>query len=149
MLLMQMAGLGYGIAEARANPEPLGVLRFDSPLLRPLVLYDISPDDADYFSNGREYVASVNDGIRLLTRHTRQADKVTTLDMANPFAFALGREPQRGGMAAPAYGVTLNDKHHPSDAWFFGDALVVMVPKHPASAPRFYDGLLKDRKSVV
>ena len=143
MLSMQIAGLGYGIAEARMNPEPPGVLRFDSPVLRPLVLYDISPDDPDHFSNGREYVASVNDGIQLLTRFTHQADQVMTLDMANPFAFALGRNPLRGGMAAPAFGYTLNEKHHPSDGWFFGDASVVMVPKHPASPPRFYDGLSK------
>ena len=149
MLLMQIVGLGYGITEATTNPYPPGVLRFDSPLLRPLVLYDISPDDPDHFSNGREYVASVNDGIRLLTRYTNQSDKVATLDMANPFAFALGRNPLRGGMAAPAYGYTLNEKHHPPDAWFFGDASVVMVPKHPASAPRFYDGLLTIYKPAL
>ena len=143
MVLMQIAGLGYGFMESRANPDPPGVLRFESARLHPLVLYDAAPGDIDKFSNGREYVSSVNDGMRLLAAHTQPADKVTTLDMFNPFTYALGREPIRGGIASAAYRYTLDDRHHPSPARFFADAAVVMAPKYPASPHMFYDGYRK------
>jgi hypothetical protein len=88
-------------------------------------------------------VASINDGMSLLAARTRADEKVATLDMFNPFAYALGREPIAGGIAAAAYRYTLNDQHHPSPARFFGDAAVLMVPKYPASQPFFYDGYRK------
>ena len=138
--LMQAAGLGYGVFESKFNPNPPGVLRFESERLRPLILYDVAPDDVDRFSNGREYVASIDDGLRLLTAHTKPNDKVANLDMFNPFAYALGREPIRGGIAAAAYRYTLDDRHHPSAERFFADAAVVMEPKYPASPPIFNDG---------
>ncbi len=140
LLLQQAAGLVYGFVEARINPNPPGLLRFESPRLRALVLYDTAPDDIDRYSNGREYVASVNDGMRLLVANTRPSDKVATLDMFNPFAYALDREPIRGGIAAAAYRYTLDDRNHPSPDRFLGDAAVVMVPKYPAAPPIFYDG---------
>jgi hypothetical protein len=143
MILLQSVGLISGFVEARANPNPPGVLRFESPRLRPLVLYDVATVNIDRYSNGREYVASVNDGMRLLVAHTRPRDKVATLDMFNPFAYALDREPMLGGIAAAAYRYTLDDRNHPSPARFFGDAAVVMVPKYPASPPMFYDGYRK------
>ena len=119
------------------------MLRFELPRLQPLVLYDVSPEDMDRYSNGREYVSSVNEGVRLLTSHTKASDKITTLDMTNPFTFALAREPVRGGIAAASYGFTLNSSHHPSFERFFGDTTVLMVPKYPASPPIFYDGFRK------
>jgi hypothetical protein len=140
LVLEQFGGLAYGFVESRTNSNPSGVIRFESPRLRPLVLYDVAAADIDRYSNGREYVASVNDGMRLLAAHTSQQDKVATLDMFNPFAYALDREPIRGGIAAAAYRYTLDDNHHPSPARFFGDAAVVMVPKFPASPPIFFDG---------
>jgi hypothetical protein len=140
IFLQQAVGLVHGFVEARINPNPPGLLRFESPRLRALVLYDTALDDIDRYSNGREYVASVNDGMRLLVANTRPSDKVATLDMFNPFAYALGREPIRGGIAAAAYRYTLDDRNHPSPARFFGDAAVVMVPKYPAAPPIFFDG---------
>jgi hypothetical protein len=143
MMLIQIVGLVYGLAEGKVNPNPPGILRFESARLRPLVLYDTAPDDLDRFSTGHEYVASINDGMRLLASNTRADEKVTTLDMFNPFAYALGRKPIEGGIAAAAYRYTLDDRHHPSPARFFGDAVVVMVPKYPASQPLFFDGYRK------
>lgn len=143
VILEQTVGLVYAFAESRANPNPPGVLRFETTRLRPLVLYDVSPEDKDRFATGSEYVASVNDGIRLLSACTVAADKVTTLDMFNPFAYALGREPIRGGIAAAAYRYFLDEQHHPSPERFFGDASIVMVPKYPATRPLFYDGYRK------
>jgi hypothetical protein len=142
-MLLQGLGLACALAEARANPNPPGVLRFESPRLRPLVLYDSDIVAVDKYSNGREYVGSLNDGIRLLLAHTGPNDKVANLDMFNPFAYALGREPIRGGIAAAAYRYTLDERHHPSPARFFADAAVVMVPKRPATPPEYYDGYRK------
>jgi len=142
-MVAQGLGLAYALVEARANPNPPGVLRFAFPRLHPLVLYDADIVAADKYANGREYVGSLNDGIRLLLAHTGPNDKVANLDMYNPFAFALGREPIRGGMADAVYRYTLDDRHHPSPARFFGDAAVVMVPKVPAEAREFYDGYRK------
>ena len=136
----QAAGLAFGLVEARTNSNLSGVLRFESPRLRPLVLYDVPATNIDHYSNGREYVSSINDGMQLLTARTGPSDKITTLDMFNPFAYALGREPVRGGIAAAAYRYTLDDTHHPSPARFFGNATVVMIPKYPASPPMFFDG---------
>jgi hypothetical protein len=143
LALEQVGGLTCGLVEATANSNPAGVLRFESPRLRPLVLYDLPAGDIDRYSNGREYVASLNDGMRLLAAHTGPKDKVTTLDMFNPFAYALDREPIRGGIAAAAYRYTLDDNHHPSPARFFGDAAVIMVPKYPASPAIFFEGYQK------
>jgi hypothetical protein len=143
MIVLQGVGLSYAFIKSRANPDPPGVLRFESQRLHPLVLYDVAPYSVDRYSNGREYVAAIDDGIRLLAAHTRLQDKITTLDMFNPFSYALGREPIRGGIAAAAYRYTLDDRHHPSPARFFADAAVVMVPKQPASPPIFYDGYRK------
>ena len=142
-ILLQVVGLVYGLAESRANPNPPGMLRFESARLRPLVLYDAAPDDADRFSNGREYVASINDGMRLLAAQTSPAEKVATLDMFNPFAYAMGREPIAGGISSAAYRYTLDDRHHPSPERLFADAAVLMVPKYPASQPLFFDGYRK------
>jgi hypothetical protein len=142
-MLVQALGLAYALVDARTNPNPPGILRFESPRLRPLVMYDADIVDVDKYSNGHEYVGSLNDGIRLLLARTGPNDKVANLDMANPFAYALGREPIRGGIASAGYRDTLDDRHHPSPARFFGDAAVVMIPKYPAEAPRFYDGYRK------
>jgi hypothetical protein len=143
VILEQTVGLGYALVQSKANPNPAGVLRFDSAKLRPLVLYDLSPNDIDRFSNGRQYVASINDGIQLLSVCTVGGEKVTTLDLFNPFAYALGRDPINGGIAAAAYRYFLDDQHHPSPERLFGDASVVMVPKYPAGPPLFYDGFFK------
>jgi hypothetical protein len=67
----------------------------------------------------------LDDGTELLRRELQPGEKVTTFDTYNPFPFALGIEPPRGGL----YGNVLNHRfHYPADA-FFGDADVVMYPK--------------------
>jgi len=98
----------------------------------------MSPNDIDRYSNGREYVSSLNDGIRLLAAHTRPDEKIANLDMFNPFAYAMGREAhpgrhRRGQLPVQRWMI----RHHPSPARFFADAAVVMVaevswPRHPS-----------------
>ncbi len=132
-------GLGYAFAESRFNPDPPGELRFESARLRPLVLRTPA-DDPDNQSNGREYVHKVNDGIRLLTASTVPSEKITTVEMFEPFTYALDRVPIRGGIAAAAFRYTLDERHHPTAERLFGDAAVIMVPKRSATPPRFYTG---------
>lgn len=133
-----LTGLGYG-ALRKAWPSKAQVVRFASPVLQPLMLYDGSDPE----SNGRIFTTYVNDGVALLERVTSANDRVLTMDMTNPFPYALQRQPPSGGMAAVTYGTTLNERHHPSAEQYFGNADVVLVPKHPAQDRGFYDGFFK------
>ena len=134
------SGLAYGVM-MKANPPNLGsVERFTEPRLVPLILYD---ELSEPTSNGRQYTTYVNGGIRLLRKSTGSDETVLTMDMMNPFSFALGRSPAVGGFAAAAYRYTLSDTHRPSDERFFGTADVVMVPKRPASPGVYFDGFYR------
>jgi hypothetical protein len=134
------SGLVYGVW-MKANPSNLGsVERFTEPRLVPLILYDERSQPA---SNGRQYTTYVKEGIRLLRKNAGSDETVLTMDMINPFPYALGRRPALGGIAAAAYRYTLSDAHRPSDERFFGTADVVMVPKRPASLRFFFDGFYR------
>jgi hypothetical protein len=125
-MVSDAAGTAYGVW-SRLRPVPVDV-RFQEPHLTPLLLYN-----AEYHgSNGGEYTTYVNEGAALLQSFSSPTDKVMTLDMTNPFPYTLRREPPRGGIASAAYDYTVSDAYHPSDAAFFGNADIVMVPKHPA-----------------
>lgn len=65
------------------------------------------------------------------------------MDMTNPFPYALERLPPHGGIAAPTYHYDIDDAHRPSDARFFGDADIIMVPKRPALDEKFYSDFYK------
>ncbi|MBJ6799201.1 hypothetical protein [Geomonas propionica] len=136
----QATGLAYGVMQ-KAHPSGLAsVTRFTEPRLKGMLLYD---DEAEPDSNGRPYVESVNDGILLLRQSSAPSDKVLTMDMMNPFPFALARPAPKGGMAAVAYNYTFSDRHRPSEARFLGDTDIVMVPKRPAAPGRMHDGLMR------
>ncbi len=137
--ISDLAGLGYGAWKKERPSTPAAVLRFTSPNLRPLLLYD----GANPRSNGRTYTTYVNDGVALLERETKPDELVQTMDMTNPFPYALGRRPPRGGIAAMSYHYTLSDQHRPSDDRYFGNADIVMVPKHPAQDDIFYTDFWK------
>ncbi len=129
------SGVGYALVESTRNPPPSEVARFRATHLTNLLLYDV-PDgtDADRRSNGRVYVEYVNDGIDLLRKFSAPGETVFTLDMVNPFPYALLRPPAHGGSPALAFNHTFNDQHKPTAAWLFGSADLVMVPKRPASS---------------
>ena len=134
------SGLAHGVL-MKANPPNLcSVERFTEPRLVPLILYDGLSDST---SNGRQYTTYVSEGIRLLRKSTGSDETVLTMDMMNPFPFALGRRPAAGGIAAAAYRYTISDTHRPSDERFFGNADVVMVPKRPASPGVYFDGFYR------
>lgn len=136
----QFTGLAYGFIREMRPTDLASLERFAEPRLRSLLLYD---DESEPKSNGRYYVRYVNSGMRMILQHSRPSDTVLTMDMMNPFPYALGRAAPRGGIAAAAYDYTLSDSHRPSDDRFFGDADVVMVPKHPSSPRVMSEGLLR------
>lgn len=134
-----MTGLAYGLWDKERTPTEGLVIRFTTPNLEPLLLYDGRPPR----SNGRIFTTYVNDGIALLTRESRPDEKILSMDMTNPFPYALERKPPHGGIASPTYHFNLDDAHRPSDDEFFGDADIVMVPKNPALDDFFYKGFMR------
>ncbi|MGB9458364.1 MAG: hypothetical protein WCB12_20115 [Bryobacteraceae bacterium] len=137
-----MVGLSYGVWKKARPSTPAAVLRFTSPNLKALLLYD----GASPRSNGRNYVTYVNDGVVLLERETHSTEKVLTMDFTNPFPYALGRRPPCAGIAAMGYHNTLGDRHRPADDRYFGDADIVMVPKRPSQADFYYTDFFKAYK---
>lgn len=137
---LEFSGLAYG-AMLKAWPSNLhSVVRFTEPRLVPLILYD---EPSEPRSNGRQYVTYVNEGIELLRNNTRMDETILTMDMVNPFPYALGRRPAIGGIAATAYRYTLSDMYRPSDEKYFGTADIVMVPKRPALPEVYFDGFYR------
>jgi hypothetical protein len=139
-LSMQFSGLAYGAFQKVWPSNVTSVAKFTGPRLATLLLYD---NEGDPKSNGSHYVDYVNSGTRLLQENTKPYETVLTMDMFNPFPYALGRKPAIGGISAAAYNYTLSDTHRPSDNTYFGNADIVMVPKQPVSPSRFYDGYFR------
>jgi hypothetical protein len=140
LFLSDLAGIGCGLWN-KARPSPSTVLRFTTPNLKPLLLYQT--DGYSTRGNGSVYTTYVNDGVALLERETRPEEKILTMDMVNPFPYVMERRPPTGGIAAMAYHYTLGDGHRPSDDAYFGDADIVMVPKRPASEDMYYKDFWK------
>ncbi len=137
---LEFSGLAYGALLKAWPPNLHSVVRFTEPRLVPLILYD---ELSEPRSNGRQYVTYVNEGIELLRSNTRMDETILTMDMVNPFPYALGRRPAIGGIAATAYRYTLSDMYRPSDEKYFGTADIVMVPKRPALPEVYFDGFYR------
>jgi hypothetical protein len=129
LLTSDLTGLAYG-ALIKARPPASGKAQnFISPNLKPLLLYD----GAEPRSNGTALATYVNDGVAILQLNSRPDETILSMDMANPFPYALQRKPAHGGFAAPTYGLNIDDQHRPSAEEMLGNADIVMVPKHPAT----------------
>jgi hypothetical protein len=148
----EYSGLAYGaLQKARIANLPSDI-RFTEPRLVPLLLFD-GPYDP---GNGSQYVAYVNDGIRFLRKNTLPSETVLTIDMINPFPYALGRRPAIGGISAAVDRYTLSDNYRPSYDEYFGTTDVVLVPKRPSTGGdirkgfyRIYESALRDRFRVA
>lgn len=145
-LTSDVLGLTYGAFQKAWPSNVQSVVPFREPRLAALLLYD---SQYEPMSNGRHYVKYVNDGISFLRKNTQQHETILTMDMANPFPYALGRKPAIGGIASAFYNCTLSDRHHPSEDRYLGNADVVMVPKHPATPGFFYDGFYRIYESAL
>jgi hypothetical protein len=126
------------IAAARKIRPPSGcAVRLTESRVASLILCDNSDDRA---ANGSDYTTYINDGAALLRGYSKPTDKVLTMDMQNPFPYVLGWLPPRGGLASTRFNYTLSAQFRPSFNEYFGDATLVMVPKHPALRPQDFDG---------
>ena len=133
-----LVGLAHGVLE-KAHPAKERIhAGFNIPRLAGMVLYD-DPPRAD----GSKYTAMINEGAALILRNCGPEDRVLTMDMANPFPYALGWQPPRGGMAAVAHNYLFTDELRPSEREFFGDATVVLLPKDPALDSRYFEGFYR------
>jgi hypothetical protein len=133
-----MIGLMAGAVHKAHPPAQNCDARFSEPRLSVLLLCNhplLRPD----YANGSNYIDAVNDGVALLHRYATPADKVLDMDMQNPFPFALGWAPPRGGSATTTFNQTMSAKYGPSFDQYYGDATVVMLPKQPAQQHRFID----------
>jgi len=144
LVLPQLAfdAAAFPVAALRKSHPPSNcAVRFAEPRLSGLILCD-RPDlnPAQRSSNGAAYTTYINDGASLLLRSSKPTDKVLTMDMQNPFPYVLGWPPPRGGFASASFNYTFSAKVRPSFDEYFGDATVVMMPKHPAQ-PEYFDGL--------
>ena len=73
-------------------------LRFDSPRLRSWTPRDWLGADPNFVSrNGEPLISITNEGIHLLQSLSRPQETVSSIAYANPFSFALGRQPAPGG----------------------------------------------------
>lgn len=138
-----IVGLGYGCWSKWQVSGDTTVPRFTSPNVRPLVLYDLNGVSQ---SNGAGFINYVNDGVALLERETRPNETIMTIDMTNPFSYVLERRPPRAGIESPAYSLTIDEAHRPSDDQFFGNADIVMVPKRPALDMVYFVGVYRAYK---
>ncbi len=123
-----LTGLVYGAWRKERPVTSAAVLRFTSPDLKPLLLYDADPPR----SNGSVFTTYVNDGVALLQRETRPNETILTMDMTNPFPYAMERRPARGGIAGAIITTALTIGIGLPTTGIFGDADIVMVPKRPA-----------------
>lgn len=136
-LASDLVGLVNGVFQKAHLSATISQVRFTEPHLASLILYDGDPHKE---GNGSIYTNYVNDGVALLREHCNASDRVLTMDMVNPFPYALKWKPPKGGIAAIAFNYTLSVQDRPSFDDYFGDATVVLFPKHPAQMPHYIDG---------
>jgi hypothetical protein len=139
IFVSQYVALAHAAMEKRNPPKISLITRFTQPCLTEVLLYE----GETVSSNGRQYTTYINEGVSLLLAVSKNHETVQTIDMFNPFPFALGRKPPTGGIAAAAYNYTFSDNHRPSDDQYFGNADIVMVPKKPAADGGYHFGALK------
>ena len=110
--------------------------RFQSTALRdfvipaePAIISNIAPSQP-----AAVYPRQINDGIVLLRRHVTAQSRVMALDFSNPFPFALGLPPARGGSTSWLLGGSFSKVIYPSAPAALGDANLVMIPSYARNA---------------
>lgn len=77
-----------------------------------------------------DYIRIVNDGCALLRSHSKPSDRIVTMDLCNPFSYALQRVPPTGD-AIYWNQQTFSRNVHLDPERVFRQAAIVMVPKKP------------------
>ncbi|MFB9926975.1 hypothetical protein ACFORO_19250 [Amycolatopsis halotolerans] len=122
--------LALGISATRRHlvEAPPPAQRITSPHLGDFVI----PPDATWqtaYRNASDVPAMLDDGLALLRRHIRPGDRVASMSLANPFAFALDLAPVTGGPLWWDLEISFDERTHPPADQVFRDARWVMVPK--------------------
>jgi hypothetical protein len=107
-----------------------GAYRVQGDHVRDLAFYDNQKDEPVREENGHFYTGYLNDGIELLKKHSTPGDIVASLSYHNPFSYALLLKPPRAGSTWLLMDNNISAGHMLSAVRMFGDATVVMVPKH-------------------
>jgi hypothetical protein len=103
-----------------SSKDSAAIERIDAEPLRAWV-YPTLPE--------KPYVQYVNQGLQLLRRHEGFRGKVTALDFANPFSFALQVPPPRGDSLWWHEYRNFSERSHPPPERLFGDVECVLIPK--------------------
>jgi hypothetical protein len=150
MFLNNLAGVGYGALTTRHVVSKAGVPRFSQSHLRSLVLLD-SPEqpEPERRNSGTQYVTYVNTGVNLLQRYTTADETIFTLDMINPFPYALLRHPESGGSTCMSGDNSFADNAKPSAGRLLDRADIVMIPKHPSASDITEEELLRNYSAEV
>jgi len=113
-----------------------------SPLAYPLArgesergtVDSIIANASDEFMTSFQYAAWVNDGLQLIQPHLRGSDRVMTIDIVNPFPFALLLPQPRRNVFF--WNSTLwNAEHRPPADSILGSSDLVMLPKRAIAVP--------------
>ena len=114
----------------RANTQLSTAARINSSQMDSLIFDDhVDPVWDQREANGHLLANSVNDGLALLRAHSGSNDHIACLCFANPFAYALQREPQIGGSPNFDYGTNFTERFSPSAESILGNADLVIYPK--------------------
>ncbi len=119
-----------------------GAYRVKGDQLQDLAFYDNQKDEPVREENGHFYTGYLNDGIDLLKKYSSPSDMVASLSYHNPFSYALLLKPPRAGSTWLLVDNNISAGHMLSAARMFGDATVVMVPKHMLTTHVATDELL-------
>ena len=119
-----------------------GAYRVKGDQLQDLAFYDNQKDEPVREENGHFYTGYLNDGIDLLKKHSAPGDMVASLSYHNPFSYALLLKPPHAGSTWFLVDNNISAGHMLSAARMFGDATVVMVPKHMLTTHVTTDELL-------
>jgi len=85
------------------------------------------------------------DGLRLLQKHLQPGDKLVTLDVSNPFNFALGLTPARGDALGWHEGKTFSRRTHLQAERVFADAdWIIAAKRGEREVMPVYRGFIRD-----
>jgi hypothetical protein len=112
----------HTVAAVTRMGEPFGLPRFNELRLATLWV----PGDRSFMT---DYLASIQEGARLLSDLPVKPENVSVLDFANPFSAGLDLPPSRGDYAWLHWGRNIDDRHHPLPEQLLGSVDVLMVPK--------------------
>ena len=156
---LAVATMGIGLILATQSPDGLALVNglrlklqlpqkfaypvTDGGFAGAVFLDDYLENRGTHRAFGSFLATYLTDGRDLLRRHLLPGEKVTTMDMYNPFPFALGIEPPRGGIACAEFNYHYSDRYRLTADAYFGNADVVMYPKEHELVDTSWQALLK------